>query len=106
MREAKGLVLAASVAAAVAAAPAPAFALESPAAAGPIGGTDVRSGLLPPPGFFAGFAVLGAATTDFVGPNGKTIPAFGDAQIVKEEASAQKIAQRFAPRTPASLPTC
>jgi hypothetical protein len=82
MREAKGrLVLAASVAAAIAAAPAPAFALESPAAAGPIGGTDVRSGLLPPPGFFAGFAVLGAATTDFVGPNGQTNPALRDAHL-------------------------
>jgi hypothetical protein len=51
MRESKGLVLAASVAAAIAAAPTPAFALESPAAAGPIGGTDLRSGLLP--GFLA-----------------------------------------------------
>ena len=34
---------------------APAFAVEGPTAAGPIGGTDIRSAVLPPPGLLAGF---------------------------------------------------
>jgi hypothetical protein len=61
----------------------PARAVEGPTAAGPIGGTDMRSGLLPPPGVYFGTMQLAARTMDFVDGNGRTIPGLEDAQLSK-----------------------
>lgn len=63
---------------------APALAVEGPSAAGPIGGTDIRSAMLPPPGVYGGAIVLGAATVDFVDGDGETIPALKDAFLGEE----------------------
>ena len=60
------------------------LAVEGPTAAGPIGGTDIRSALLPPPGFYGGTIQAGAATFDFVDGHGKKIPALKDAHLSKE----------------------
>ena len=64
----------------------PAFAVEGPTAAGPIGGTDIRSAMLPPPGVYGGVILLGASTLDFVDGHGETIPALRDAHLAKELA--------------------
>jgi len=61
----------------------PALALEGPTAAGPIGGYDIRSAQLPPPGVYGGVIFLAAEAFDFVDGNGKTIPAFRDANLIK-----------------------
>lgn len=58
-------------------------AVEAPSVAGPIGGTDVRSAMLPPPGFYGGIAVLHAETTGFLDADGKTIPFLSDAKLRK-----------------------
>ena len=47
-----------------------AHAIEGPSGAGPIGGTDVRSAVLPPPGLYGGMPVLVGHIFDFVGPKG------------------------------------
>jgi hypothetical protein len=60
-----------------------ALAVEGPTAAGPIGGTDMRSALLPPPGLYGGVISLGATAFDFVDGNGKTIPALSTAHQTK-----------------------
>jgi hypothetical protein len=65
---------------------APALAAEGPTVAGPIGGTDLRSAVLPPPGLYGGIIVAGAATFDFVGGNGETILALREAHLAKELA--------------------
>lgn len=62
----------------------PAFAVEGPSAAGPIGGTDIRSAMLPPPGLYGGVAVLAAGTLDFVDGNGRTIPPLRNAHLSKQ----------------------
>lgn len=62
----------------------PANAVEGPAAAGPIGGTDIRSAMLPPPGIYGGVAVLAAGTLDFVDGDGRTIPQLRDAHLAKQ----------------------
>ena len=64
----------------------PALAVEGPTAAGPIGGTDIRSAMLPPPGLYGGVILLGAGTLDFVDGRGDTIPALKDAHLAKELA--------------------
>ncbi len=61
-----------------------AHAVEGPAAAGPIGGTDIRSAMLPPPGWYGGVAVLAAGTLDFVDGDGRTIPPLRDAHLAKQ----------------------
>ena len=61
----------------------PGQAVEGPTIAGPIGGTDIRSAVLPPPGLYAG-AILGTATaSDFVDGSGRTIPALSTAHLTK-----------------------
>ena len=62
---------------------APAFAVEGPTAAGPIGGTDIRSAVLPPPGLYGGMIVAGAEAFNFVDGRGETIPALKDANLRK-----------------------
>ncbi len=62
------------------------MAVEGPPAAGPIGGTDIRSALLTPAGLYGGTIQAGAGTIDFHDGNGKTIPALKDAHLSKEVA--------------------
>ncbi len=59
----------------------PARAVEGPAVAGPIGGTDMRSALMPPPGLYGGVLGAASATLDFVDGDGDTIPALRDAYV-------------------------
>lgn len=59
-------------------------AVEGPAAAGPIGGTDMRSAMLPPPGVYTGAVLLATGSIDFVDANGNTIPALRSARVTKE----------------------
>jgi hypothetical protein len=40
----------------------PALAVEGPTVAGPIGGNDIRSAVLPPPGLYGGVVLLHAST--------------------------------------------
>jgi hypothetical protein len=63
---------------------APALAVEGPSAAGPIGGTDVRSAQLPPPGFYGGAFASAATALDFVDGNGNTIPALSEASLTRK----------------------
>lgn len=65
-------------------APASAFAVEGPSAAGPIGGTDIRSGMLPPPGWYGGAATVAAGTTKFVDGDGNTPNFLRDAHLTKQ----------------------
>jgi hypothetical protein len=60
------------------------LAVEGPTAAGPIGGTDIRSAMLPPPGLYGGAFVLRASTLDFLDGHGETIPVLQDAHLSKE----------------------
>ncbi|MEG6507786.1 transporter [Methyloligella sp. 2.7D] len=62
----------------------PAIAAEGPTAAGPIGGTDIRSAQLPPPGLYGGLFGFDAGTMEFLGPDGETIPALRDGHLRKE----------------------
>jgi hypothetical protein len=62
---------------------APAQAIEGAAAAGPIGGTDIRSAQLPPPGLYGGNIFVWVRGDDFVDGQGKTIPALRDAHLTK-----------------------
>ena len=62
-------------------------AVEGPTVAGPLGGTDIRSAILPPPGLYVGAVVVGAATIDFLDRDGNTIPALKDAYLHKELAA-------------------
>jgi hypothetical protein len=59
----------------------PSFAVEGSSIAGPIGGTDIRAALIPPPGVYGGMAVLGAKAFDFVDGRGAAIPGFGEADL-------------------------
>lgn len=58
-------------------------AVEGPTAAGPIGGTDMRSGMLPPPGLYYGTIQLVAGTIDFLDGRGKTAPGLEGAHLTK-----------------------
>lgn len=61
----------------------PAFAVEGPTAAGPIGGTDIRSALQPPPGVYGGVAFVAARTTTFVDGRGDEIGPLKTARLFK-----------------------
>jgi hypothetical protein len=65
----------------------PLRAVEGSSLAGPIGGTDIRSALHPPPGFYGGLIGLGAVGTDFVDGNGQKIPALQDARLTGKIAA-------------------
>lgn len=60
-----------------------AHAVEAPTVAGPIGGTDARSAMLPPPGLYGGVALYHGETLDFNDSHGKEIPALSDAKLKK-----------------------
>jgi len=62
----------------------PAFAIEGPTAAGPIGGTDIRSAMMPASGLYGGVNLLAAGTLDFVDADGRGISALSKAHINKE----------------------
>jgi len=57
---------------------APAWAVEGATAAGPIGGSDIRSAILPPPGFYAGAVALYNSVTQFHDGTGHPAPALND----------------------------
>ena len=65
----------------------PALAVEGPTAAGPIGGTDRKSALMPPPGLYGGTIQSYAATIDFIGGDGRPVQALGDAHLEKAVAA-------------------
>src|SRR5574337_612482 len=52
----------------------PASAIEDNVAAGPIGGTDIRSAFLPPPGFYGGVIGVGSTVHDIKDGSGQTVP--------------------------------
>jgi hypothetical protein len=52
-----------------------AFATEGNSVAGPIGGTDMRSAMLPPPGLWGGTIYVYAAAYGFTDGNGNDVPA-------------------------------
>jgi hypothetical protein len=60
----------------IAALPAPLSAAEGPTVAGPIGGNDVRSAQLPPPGLYGGLLMGGSRAHDFFDGNGDRLRAF------------------------------
>jgi hypothetical protein len=53
----------------------PSLAAEGTAVAGPIGGTDIRSAQLPPPGVYGGAILLRSWSRDFFDGNGNLVPA-------------------------------
>ncbi len=59
------------------------FAIEGSSAAGPIGGTDIRSALLPAPGLYGGVIPFAATAFDFVDGSGNTIPELSTASLSK-----------------------
>jgi len=59
------------------------LAAEGPTIAGPIGGADIRSAQLPPPGLYGGMLLLGSPAYDFVDGHGKTIRALSAARLTK-----------------------
>jgi hypothetical protein len=61
--------------------------VEAPTVAGPIGGTDARSAMLPPPGLYGGVALYHAETVDFNDKHGNEIPALADAKLEKTLAA-------------------
>lgn len=58
-----------------------AYAVEGTTAAGPIGGTDIRSAHLPPPGFYAGAIFLVGDAPKLVDGAGRGIPALSAAHF-------------------------
>jgi hypothetical protein len=61
--------------------PAAAHAIEGSSAAGPIGGTDMRVALLPPPGLYGGIVFVGSQLYHFVDGTGARVPAIADARV-------------------------
>ena len=64
MRKPLGLL----TAVAIGCASAPALAAEGFAIAGPVGGTDIRSAMLPPPGFYGGLILVHSEAREFFVP--------------------------------------
>ena len=76
------------LAAALCVASTPSLAIEGSSVAGPIGGTDIRSAQLPPPGLYGGIAALWAEAFDFLDQNGKTVPALSEGHLQRYRAVA------------------
>lgn len=66
----------------------PALAVEGSSTAGPIGGTDVRSAQLPPPGLYGGGVELYAEANRFFDGNGHAVPALNDLHLGRERVGA------------------
>src|SRR5262245_571318 len=64
----------------------PVLAVEGSSAAGPIGGSDVRSAQLPPPGLYGGAIFLGATAFNFADIRGHTIPALAHGHLTRFRA--------------------
>jgi hypothetical protein len=69
-----------ALAAAIAAAPLPSLAVEGPTVAGPIGGNDIRSAIVPPPGIYVGASGSVGGSINFVDGNGDPNPALRHAE--------------------------
>jgi hypothetical protein len=80
-----------------------ALAIEGPAAAGPIGGTDIRSAVIPPPGLYGGAIFFAAETFEFVDGKGETIPALRDAKLKSRLPRPSSISCRMRRRSVARL---
>lgn len=66
----------------------PLFAAEGSSVAGPIGGTDIRSAQLPPPGLYGGLVALYAKASSFYDGSGKAIVAFDGLDLTRKRAGA------------------
>lgn len=64
----------------------PTSASEGFALAGPIGGTDVRSAQLPPPGLYGGAIYVHAESRGFYDGDGNSVPAFDDLKFSSDIA--------------------
>ena len=69
--------------AAVSLACSPAIAAEGSSAAGPIGGTDIRSAQLPPPGLYGGTVQLYAEAHKFYDGGGHLVPALSALELAR-----------------------
>jgi hypothetical protein len=63
------------------------YAVEGSTAAGPIGGTDIRSAQLPPPGLYGGSIFLYAEADRFFDRNGKPVPALAGLRLERTRAA-------------------
>src|SRR5436190_3683843 len=63
-----------------------AFAVEGTTAAGPVGGSDVRVALLPPPGLYGGVAFFAGNAPRLVDGNGHDIPGLSPHFTIKAAA--------------------
>ena len=63
---------------------APSLALEGSSAAGPIGGTDIRTAQLPPPGIYGGHITLIAKADKFYDGSGVLVPALSELDLFKQ----------------------
>lgn len=66
--------------------PFPSPAVEGNTAAGPIGGTDIRSALLPPPGFYAGAIGLVSPAHEIRDGTGKPVPGLDSVNLMAKIA--------------------
>ena len=64
-----------------------ALAAEGATVAGPIGGTDMRSAQLPPPGLYGGMVFFYAAARGFVDGSGHTVPALSGLELARKRAA-------------------
>jgi hypothetical protein len=62
----------------------PSLALEGNTAAGPIGGTDIRSAQLPPPGLYGGVILLYASAKQYFDGAGKSVPALDGLRLERD----------------------
>ena len=65
-----------------------ALAVEGNAAAGPIGGTDIRQALLPPPGVYGGLVGVHATAQQFNDGSGHLFAPLNDLDLKKDLAGA------------------
>ena len=72
------MITALAAAAALVGADAPGFAVEGSSAAGPTGGTDIRSAQLPPPGLYGGSVTFFAKADQFFDADGNLVPALSE----------------------------
>jgi hypothetical protein len=77
------VITACAAAAVIFGAGAPTAALEGSSAAGPIGGTDIRTAQLPPPGLYGGNVTFFAKADKFYDGNGDLIPAFRNLDLMR-----------------------
>src|SRR5689334_12644911 len=63
-----------------------AFAVEGTTAAGPIGGTDIRSAQLPPPGFYAGIVGLVSPVKEVHDGRGQPVPGLDAVNLIAKVA--------------------